>query len=135
MTVKGVVDGRSELRLVRLEEQIAFVITGARQGQVCSSAVRHVTSSLGLQILCMASKLACHRGCKAPLRFTLQLQSDWMLRLLPAEVPPPAVLRLAPDTAAKIHLPILCQQLNTTVTALSTAAPAFCLRVNGVRIA
>ena len=79
---------------------------------------------------------ACLSQCKAaPLRFTLLQSDDWMLRLLPAEVPSPAVLRLAPDTAAKIHLPILCQQLNTTVTALSTAAPAFCLRVNGVRIA
>ena len=61
MTVKGVVDGRAELGLVRLEEQIAAAITWGTSEQVYSSAVREA-SSLGLQILCIASKLACHKG-------------------------------------------------------------------------
>lgn len=58
MTVKGVVDGRAELGLVRLVVGIADPL--------------------------------------------YRIEA----RLLPAEVPSPSVLRLAPDAAAKIHLPI-----------------------------
>ena len=134
MTVKGVVDGRAELGLVRLEEQIAAAITGARASRCallrsarprrwdCRSFVSHRSSPVT-------------KAEGAHLRFTLRLQADVMMRLLPAEVPSPSVLRLAPDAAAKIHLPILCQHFNTTLTALSAAAQAVSPRVNGVRIA